>query len=209
MEEIEAVEGLELEKGTLLWHVRNWFLFAFYAGGMRFSDVATLRWESLRGDRLAYRMRKTDEVASVALVPPALELLAPYRPCDTGPEAYVFPVLDGYNTSTPALLLRAIGTRNTLVNKYLKKIQAQAGLETKLSFHLRSAQPGRLPPAEGVGPLRHFEGARSRQRPRHRAVPEGVRRRRPRQEDAGGVLSCRVRAAVSLGRARWPTGRLG
>ena len=136
MEEIEAVEVLALKEETLLWHVRCWFLFAFYAGGMRFSDVATLRWESLRGDRLAYRMRKTDEVASVALVPPALELLAPYRHRDTGPEALVFPILDGYDTSTPASLLRAIGTRNALVNKYLKKIQAQAGLETKLSFHL-------------------------------------------------------------------------
>ncbi|MCZ6780847.1 MAG: phage integrase SAM-like domain and Arm DNA-binding domain-containing protein, partial [Nitrospirae bacterium] len=40
IEEIEALEALELEPETLIWHVRNWFLFAFYAGGMRFSDVA-------------------------------------------------------------------------------------------------------------------------------------------------------------------------
>ena len=136
MEEIEALEALELEEHSLLWQVRSWFLFAFYAGGMRFSDVATLRWEHLRDGRLAYRMKKTNEATSIMLVPPALELLEHYRPRETGPEAYVFPILDGYDTATPVALHRAIGTRNALANKYLKKIQERAGLETKLSFHL-------------------------------------------------------------------------
>ena len=116
--------------------MRNWFLFAFYAGGMRFSDVAMLRWKHVRGNRLSYRMKKTNEATSIVLVSPALEILDPYRQRDTGPEARVFPILDGYDVSTAEKLHRAIGTRNALVNKYLKKLQRLAGLETKLSFHL-------------------------------------------------------------------------
>jgi len=136
IEEIEALEALELEPETLLWHVRNWFLFAFYAGGMRFSDVATLCWKHVRSNRLSYRMKKTNETTSIVLVPPALEILSHYRQRNTGPEARVFPVLDGYDVATPEKLHRAIGTRNALVNKYLKKLQRRADLETKLSFHL-------------------------------------------------------------------------
>ena len=102
IEEIRKIEELEIEEETLLWHVRNWFMFAFYAGGVRFSDVALMQWKHVKGERLSYRMKKTNEATSIGLVPQALEILEKYQHRNTGPEARVFSILDGYNISTPA-----------------------------------------------------------------------------------------------------------
>ena len=213
LEEIRQIEALELEEHALIWHVRCWFLFAFYAGGMWFSDVATVRWKHVirQGDDLfvAYKMQKTKEGQSTLLVEQARRILEAYADRAGDEEATLFGILDRYDVSTPARLRQAIESRNALANKYLKKIQVQCGTQNEPHVPPRPAQPRRLPPEAGVLDLRHLEGARPRGHPHHGAVPEGVRPGGPCREDARSVLSCRVCAAVSLGRARRPTGRLG
>ena len=37
--EIQALEALELEEGSLDWHSRNCFLFSFYCAGIRAGDL--------------------------------------------------------------------------------------------------------------------------------------------------------------------------
>ncbi|MDZ4700021.1 MAG: site-specific integrase [Rhodothermales bacterium] len=136
IEEIEAIERLELPAHSPIWHTRNSFLFAFYAGGMRFSDVVLLQWRHVQGDRLSYKMKKTNEATSIALVPPALKILEFYADRRTSPYGSVFPMIDGYDTSTQRDLHNAISSRNSLANKYLKQIQQKLGIQTRLSFHL-------------------------------------------------------------------------
>jgi site-specific recombinase XerD len=153
IEDIAAIEKLPLEKDSLLWEVRSWFLFAFYAGGIRFSDVAMLEWKHLKSQRLedgsevvrlVYQMKKTRESSGTLLVPQALAILEHYRQRAQKRSAAeqllfgerVFPVLDGYDLSTPAKVLSAVSSRNALSNRYLKTMQERAGVETHLSFHL-------------------------------------------------------------------------
>jgi site-specific recombinase XerD len=140
LEDIRRIEQVALDSGTLLWHVRNWFLFAFYAGGMRFSDVATVQWKHLvrQGNDyfLNYKMQKTREGQSTLLVGQALSILAHYTDREEDREASIFNILDGYDVSTPMLRRSAIESRNALTNKYLKKVQLHAGLKTHLTFHL-------------------------------------------------------------------------
>ncbi len=136
LEEIEAIERIELQAGSLHDHVRNAFLFAFYAGGMRFSDVVTLQWRHVQGNRLSYRMKKTDESTSILLVPPALKILEQFADRNTSPFALVFPMIERYDVSTDRGLHSAISSQNVVANRYLKDIAKQAGIETHLSFHL-------------------------------------------------------------------------
>ena len=138
-EQIKQLEALELDPKYLRHHVRNWFVFAFYAGGMRFSDVALLRWKHLRrerdGWRLAYRMKKTKEVASLLLPPQAVRILEEYLPEGApDPEAFVFPILKE-RPATSEEEFEAIGRANALVNKYLAKLARQIGVP-KLTFHM-------------------------------------------------------------------------
>ena len=120
--------------------VRRWFFFAFYAGGMRFSDVAELERRHIRQEegetRIYYRMGKTKDLHGALLVPEAVEILEHYdwKRKDQGER--VLPILDGYDTSTPQKRRQSIASRNALANKYLKKIAARAGIEKSVSFHL-------------------------------------------------------------------------
>lgn len=132
IDEIKRIEALELHGLTA--RVRDYWLFAFYAGGMRFSDVATLRWTHIHGGRIAYRMRKTSQDTSLVILPQAQAILDRF-PKQTG-SRFVFPLLDRYETNTPEKMHKAISRSNALINKYLKKIGAAAGIDTPVSFHM-------------------------------------------------------------------------
>ena len=141
LEEVERIEALELEKESLIWHVRNYFMFSFYCAGIRFGDLAKLTWDSIQvveGDRrLIYNMSKTGTQKSIKLFSQATAILGHYGPnVDGATTGYIFPILAGYDVSTPEGLLNAISSQNALINKYLKKIAEKAGVNCKLSFHV-------------------------------------------------------------------------
>ena len=141
-QEVQAIEALNLDEGSLIWHVRNYFLFAFYAAGVRFSDLAMMtqgrivEGENGVPDRLVYRMGKTGKRQSIKITLPASRILAHYLAEDKDTEAFVFPMLDGYDLSTPRKRYNARSSQNTLVNKYLKKIAEMAGIDKPLSTHI-------------------------------------------------------------------------
>ena len=138
LEELRAIEALPLKEGSLIWHVRNYFLFSFYCAGIRFGDLAKMTWEEITPEgadvRLAYRMSKTGTRKVIKLLPQARAILDRYPKRPSSP--YLFPILERYDTSTPKKLVSAVSAQNALINKYLKKIAVQAGIETKLSFHI-------------------------------------------------------------------------
>ncbi len=139
LSELRTIEALSLQEGSLVWHVRNYFLFSFYCAGIRFSDVAQLRPENIvengNGPRLKYRMSKTDGSKSIKLLPEARAILDPYQ-VDAEGRTFLFPMLEGYDLSTPRKLYNAIASQNALVNKNLKKVASRAGITCNLSFHI-------------------------------------------------------------------------
>lgn len=123
---------------------RDYFLFSLYLAGVRFSDVCQLKPEHVVGEdgqrRLVYRMGKTDEAKSLLLVPPAAAIVDRYlgrdRTTRSGREApWLFPILDDEDVSTPKKLMRAVGRKNSLVNKQLKTVAKRAGTKS-FSFHM-------------------------------------------------------------------------
>lgn len=131
IDQVLAMEAIDLEEGSLIWHVRNYWLFSFYCGGVRFADVATMRCENVADGRLEYTMRKTGQKKAMKLVPQAAKIVQHYRS-----DGYLFPMLRGYDVSTRKKLINAIAAQNALVNKYLKKIAKRAEINADLSFHV-------------------------------------------------------------------------
>lgn len=139
-EELQAFASVDLPGGTLLWHTRNYWLFAFYCAGIRFSDVACLRWQNINSGRLSYVMRKTQHIIqqnhSIQLPRQAEAILDHYAKPDAKPDDFIFPILSsGRDYATPADLLREISRKNALINKYLKIICHKAGIAKAVSFH--------------------------------------------------------------------------
>ncbi len=141
IEDVQAIEDLDLEGGSLIWHVRNYFQFSFYCAGVRFGDLAKLKRSNVvhngSGPRLEYQMSKTGASKSIKLLPQARAILDHYAPQGDGQaDGFLFPILRRYDTTTPRKLLNAVSSQNALVNKYLKKIARRANLTCNLSFHV-------------------------------------------------------------------------
>lgn len=112
--------------------VRDWFVFAFLAGGLRFSDVCRLRWAHLQRDTSgrpeAYTLRqtKTGEPLTLPLVPEAADILERWE-ARTGPTSrksspFVFGLIEEAEEADPARLRTALSRRGALARKYLRQI---------------------------------------------------------------------------------------
>lgn len=141
-QQIQALEALELERGSNLWHTRNYYLFSFYSGGIRFGDVCTLRWSDIQNGKLRYQMNKNDKVFNIELNEYQQEILDAYS-ITKQPGGYIFPILNPHrDLSNETELRKRIGVHNALVNKWLKRLvervnEASSGVAPieGISFH--------------------------------------------------------------------------
>lgn len=148
--EVAAIVALDYPVGSWLWNAKNTFLFSFYCAGIRVGDVLQLRWSNIRdnGSRLEYTMDKNRKQRNYPLMPQAKAILALYQSKTSKPTDYIFPLLDSradyakpIDVDTMPLELRKklfsqVYSKNTLLNKYLKKVAKDAGIEKQLSFHI-------------------------------------------------------------------------
>ena len=166
MSEINSIEELELEENSLIWHCRNYFLFSFYMAGIRAGDLMQLRWYNIKPDgRLEYRMGKTKKDRSIFLHPKAMEIIKHYRKEESQPTDYIFPLLDSTAayakavteeqkaTMPPKLVVKlndVIGSKNALINKYLKRIATLAEINKNISFHIARHSFAKIAKEKGV-----------------------------------------------------------
>ena len=134
IEQIDALEALELTEGSDLWHTRNYFMFSFWNAGIRFTDLAFLKWNNIVDGRLIYRMGKTDQYKNIRLLDEAHQILEHYRN-GSGQDDFIFPILKGYSMTETGLKKKA-SSANVIINRNLKKIQRLAGIQTNISFHI-------------------------------------------------------------------------
>ena len=133
IEEIRKIEDLDLEENSLIWHVKNLFLFSFYNAGIRISDVLLMSWDNIKEGRLVYKMYKTAKPHSLNLLEKPLTILKLYKDRSN---TYIFPFLsDRYDYSDSMFLHNQIVSKTALVNKYLKEIAKRAGITKKITTH--------------------------------------------------------------------------
>tara|TARA_X000000950_G_C13834842_1_gene627725 strand:+ start:217 stop:1437 length:1221 start_codon:yes stop_codon:yes gene_type:complete len=141
IEQIHAIEALDLIEGSLEWDARNAFLFSFYSGGIRFGDLCCLTWDNIIDEKLVYTMNKNDKSLSMELTKNQWEILL--RMNDSS--KYIFPFLnESKDYSDPIILRRDIGSKNAQLNGKknkgnqtgLKKIAILAGIEENISMHV-------------------------------------------------------------------------
>jgi integrase len=109
-------------------------MFSFLCAGVRFSDIALLKWKNVENDRLRYRMGKTKIIKDIILTKPAKDILNHYSKGKH--DEFVFPILDNNRDySDDTFLKYHISAKNAYINKVLKQIQRLAGISTKITFH--------------------------------------------------------------------------
>jgi site-specific recombinase XerD len=164
--EIKMIGDLVLERGSLIWHCRNYFLFSFYCAGIRARDLIQLRWGNITSEgRLVYTMGKNHKFRELILIPQAKEILSYYHNEDSRAIDYIFPMLDNSayysNAVTQAekdtlplkvkkKLYNQISTYNALINKYLKKIALLSGIDKNISFHIARHSFAKVAKQKGI-----------------------------------------------------------
>jgi integrase len=134
-EEIIKIEELELTDNTMMFHHRNIYIFATYAGGLRISDILQLKWKNYDGDRILMETKKTRNNVSIKLPMKAKEIIKLYQPKKVIPENFIFPFLKNETVYTPHELFRVISSRTAYINKDLKKIAEKAQIDKNIHFH--------------------------------------------------------------------------
>lgn len=164
LDEITSIIALDLPERSAEWDTRNAFLFSFYCAGIRVGDLLQLRWENIQGGRLVYRMGKNGKERNLELVEEAQGILALYWKEEALPTDYIFPFLDsrtkwatesekGRDTMDATLqqaLFNNIASRNTILNRNLKKIAEKAGITKNVTFHTSRHTFANLAMKEGV-----------------------------------------------------------
>ncbi len=135
-EEIEAIANLELPSNSMKYHVRNIYIFACFAGGIRVADLLSLKWVNFSGDHILLSTQKTGSVISVKLPKRALSILELYQNDDAKKDDYIFPFLEKYeSTLNPTdFFARTISIKSN-INIHLKTIAKMAGIEKHVHFH--------------------------------------------------------------------------
>lgn len=127
LEEMNALEGLDLEPRSDRARDRDAFLLAFYGGGIRFSDICLLRPSHIQDGRLKYRMLKTDNLVRIGLPSAALEIVDRWTEAHGRP--FLFPYLKEGDDEDPQRLRRRISSCNVDVNENLKELAEEAQIE--------------------------------------------------------------------------------
>lgn len=135
-EELAKIEKLELNLDSNMNHHRNIYVFAAYAGGLRISDILTLKWNNFNGEHVIIKIHKTKMPLSVKLPQRALDILNLYKPKKVNSEHFIFPFLSNdIDYSVPKTLHNAISSATAYTNKELKVIAKLAKVKKHISFH--------------------------------------------------------------------------
>ena len=135
IDQIEEIEALDLETGSSLWNVRNYFMFSFWNAGIRFTDLALLKWDNIKDNRLIYSMGKNAKEKNIQLTEPAKQILDHYKDHPDTIENFIFPIIQQKSLTDLGLKKKA-GSANAIVNRDLKEIQKLAEIQTNISFHI-------------------------------------------------------------------------
>jgi integrase len=139
-DDVRELEALEPTTERLRL-AKNVFLFSFYVGGINFVDLSNLRWQNLTRDqdgqlRVNYVRRKTSGKFSVRLLGPAAAIVDYYRPAtQTGPEGYVFPIINGQRHQTPTQVNNRLHKLLRQVNTDLKELATAAGITVPITTY--------------------------------------------------------------------------
>jgi site-specific recombinase XerD len=133
--QIRAIEEFDFEKGSNLWHTRNYFMFSFYSGGIRFGDLCCLKWKDIKEGHISYQMNKNKKPFRVELNQYQQNILDCYSE-NKKTENYIFPILNNHKDYSDSTYLRKrISSKNALINKWLGNIagKVNAKLEKEKS----------------------------------------------------------------------------
>ena len=138
-EQFEEFKTYEVQDAFKYPAYKDMFVFACYAGGLRYSDVIDLQWEDYDAaeQRITKIIHKTGRKHRFKIPGPAAEIIEKYRTKDSKSTDHIFPVLrnDVDYDKNPRLFYSDKRRAMKLVNHCLKTIGKKLEIPFPTSFH--------------------------------------------------------------------------
>ena len=135
-EQIEKLRTLKIEYTGKDEIFRDMFIFAVYAGGLRFSDVVSLKWRDYneKEQRITKDIRKTKRTHNFKIGQIAIDILNQYKTAISQPTDFVFPIIEDVELfdSNEEYQAHIINAKNILCGQKLRRI----GKDMELPFSL-------------------------------------------------------------------------
>jgi integrase/recombinase XerD len=136
-EELELFSKVMTDDGTRMDLHKDMFIFSAYVGGLRISDILQLQWKHFDGTNINFTIKKTNTQLSIKIPNKGMEILDKYKKNSSSQNDYVFNMLPANTFQLTAEDIdNAISSATAYVNKNLKLIAAEAGIEKNISFHI-------------------------------------------------------------------------
>ncbi len=138
-EDIQRLIDLEITEGHTTEYrqlARDLFLFSYFTAGMNFGDMARLRYKDIIRGRIYYSRHKTRKLLSFQLMPKAMQIIGKYVRDNHTQEDYIFPILNRNIHTTPQQIFNRIHKVLAKINRELKVLGGQIGLEVPLTTYV-------------------------------------------------------------------------
>lgn len=109
------------------------FIFSYLCGGINFTDIANLTSENIQNGRLHYIRQKTKKLIKIGIPQEAMQIIEKYSKESKG---YLFPILDSKVHKTALQKQNRIHKLLGKVNKNLKLLAAQLGVEANVTTYV-------------------------------------------------------------------------
>jgi len=130
--DFQKILAQELPVGSREREARDHFTLIFCLIGINWMDLAYLRKEDLREDRIVYTRKKTHKLYDIPLSPRAQEIIARYS---GESKKYLLPILPE-NELLPQQERVHIDNKLRLCNKYLKKLGQKCNFDYPLTSYI-------------------------------------------------------------------------
>ncbi len=148
--EVMSIYELSVKSGSIIEVHKDMFVFASFTGGIRVSDLLTLRWEDFDGVNIRLFVQKTKSHLSIKIPNIGLEILKKYRK-QNQTQGYIFPILDEQLHSAPQNVLKQqISAKTALFNKNLKLISGKVNIVKRVTVHTSRHNFGTLALKKGM-----------------------------------------------------------
>lgn len=115
---------------------RDIFLFIYYTAGINFGDVATLRYQDIRQNRVYFTRHKTGKEITCLLMPYARQIVEKYSRPNHSEADYIFPILNREVHVSAKQQFNRIHKVLQHVNTHLKEWGRMAGLDIPLTTYV-------------------------------------------------------------------------
>jgi integrase/recombinase XerD len=131
-DDLQKIIALSIPPTHPRFHVRNYFLASYMLYGMNFIDLAALKKENIKNDRIQYRRNKTSKLYDIKIVPQLQDILSYYQ-SEHPQSPFLFPILASIGGKEAYETMR---NKRRVFNSQLKKLAKDCGITANLSTYV-------------------------------------------------------------------------